>query len=228
MLSLLFLGGGTAQPLPLTALYQNQSMLSAVYYQGLSSNHHIMKHSPSLLPLPYIPYIHKGLMFQSVTLNIRAQFPSKGFELMRVHEVRLERVLHLMVRRHWYCIVIVFWIEPRAKTMGIIELIDSGEERESRNSSQSCSDRFQLLSRSYDLPSNSICFMVCIFLGRIEIEEIFKTMNSGAFIDSLIYYSIVTRKQSRCLRNPGGNWAKIQILESGIYQASCARFIGSE
>ena len=50
-------------------------------------------------------------MFQSVTLNIRAQFPSKGFELMRVHEVRIERVLHLMVRRHWYCIVIVFWKE---------------------------------------------------------------------------------------------------------------------
>ena len=86
-------------------------------------------------------------MFQSVTLNIRAQFPSKGFELMRVHVVRIERDLHLMVRRHWYCIVIVFWIESHAKsmsakTMGIIELIDSGEERESWNSSQSCSDRF--------------------------------------------------------------------------------------
>ena len=39
-------------------------------------------------------------MFQSVTLNIRAQFPSKGFELMRVHVVRIERDLHLMVRRH--------------------------------------------------------------------------------------------------------------------------------
>ena len=94
-----------------------------------------MKHSQSLLSLPYIPYIHKGLINQSATLNIRTQFPGKGIELMRCKDC----ALHLMVRRH--CVLFSdrfpFYFSINhffcVKTMVIIELIGYGEERKSGN-----------------------------------------------------------------------------------------------